>query len=262
MNSEVKIKEYYAEVAKEFGVSEQSTTKDSNIRKIEVQKIIECLNVLIEKDAKILEVGCGNGYTAQQIAELGYHLTCIDFCEDFIEIAKRRNLRNVKFKVGDVLNLHFLDDSFDLVFSERCLVNLTSWTNQKRALNKIWRVLKPNGSYLMIEAFTDGLSNLNLARESVGLSHIPIHWHNQYFDKNEFLAFIKGKFEEHPALPFKATSNFLSSYYFGTRVLYHTLISNKMEVIPNNKFDEFFRYLPPYGNYAPIQLFVLRKVLP
>jgi len=259
--TEVEIKELYSQVAKAFGASERSTTEDANIRKLEVQKIIECLRFLYRGHTlKILEVGCGNGYTAEQIAKLRYQLTCIDFCEPLIEIAKQRNLENVKFFVSDVLDLQFADSSFDLVFSERCLVNLVSWEKQKKALNEIWRVLKPNGFYLMIEAFTDGLKNLNLARKAVGLDYIPIRWHNQYFDKTEFLTFIKGKFEEYPDLPFNETSNFLSTYYFGTRVLYPALIANKMELIQNNKFDEFFRYLQPYGNYAAIQLFVLQKV--
>lgn len=256
--TEAEIKKHYSKLAKEFGASERSTTEDANIRKLEVEKILECLRFI--PISKILEVGCGNGYTAQRIVRvLAHQLTCIDFCEDFIQIAKQRPMTfDTIFKVGNVLDLQFPRETFDLVFSERCLVNLVYWKEQKRALNEIWRVLKSDGLYLMIEAFTDGLNNLNLARKAVGLEPIPIHWHNCYFDKTEFLTFIKGKFEEYPDLSFSATSNFLSTYYFGTRVLYPAL-ANK-ELIKNNKFDEFFRYLPPYGNYSPIQLFVLRKV--
>lgn len=258
-----KIKEHYIKEAKEFGDSKQSAMRDINIRDKEVEKIIECLRILKAhfNNPQILEVGCGNGYTAKQIVEqLDLSLTCIDFCEEFIEIAKKRNLKNVTFEVVDVLDLKFDDASYDIVYSERCLINLVSWEKQKRALNEIRRVLKVGGAYLMIEAFTDGLDNLNEARKAVGIDPIPQHFHNRYFDKKEFFQFIKDKFEEHPSFTFKESSNFLSTYYFGTRVLYHALIAGRKEWVPNNKFDEFFRYLPAYGNYAPVQMFVLKKI--
>lgn len=262
-----KIKEHYIEEAKVLGDSKQSTMRDVNIRDKEVEKIIECLRTLKGSfdNPKILEIGCGNGYTAEQIVNLlnVNSLTCIDFCEDLIEIAKKRDLKNVVFKNGDVLNLDFGNNSFDIVFCERCLINMDSWEKQQKALNEIWRVLKGDGVFIMIECFTDGLNNLNEAREAVGLDAIPQPFHNLFFDKEKFLEFINGKFKrtcvDSQNLALQFSENFLSSYYFGSRALYPALVAGKKELLYNNKFVEFFKYLPPYGNYGSIQLFILRK---
>lgn len=263
-----KIKEHYIKEAKEFGDSKQSTMRDINTRDKEVEKIIEYINLLKTYFAnpKILEIGCGNGYTAEQIVKQldVKSLTCIDFCEDFIEIAKKRNLKNISFKVGNVLNLEFNDASFDIIFTERCLINLDSWEKQQKALDEIRRVLKVGGAFLMIEAFTDGLDNLNEARKAVALDPISQPNHNLYFDKNNFLQAIKDKFSDfsvtYPNFACEDYENFLSSYYFGSRVLYPALIAGKKELVYNNKFVEFFRYLPGYGTYSPVQMFVLEKI--
>lgn len=259
-----KIKEYYIDRARKFGDSKRATMGDDNIRDKEIEKLIDGFVLLSYfKNSRILEVGCGNGYVAEQISnQLGVKLTCIDFCEELIEIAKNRNLENVDFKVGNALNLDFDDASFDFVFTERCLINLDSWEKQKVALNEIRRVLRVGGGFLMIEAFTDGLDNLNKAREEAGLDPIKQPYWDLFFDKGEFLKFIKGKFVDASLLDFSGEKyrNFLSSYYFGSRVLYPALVAGKKEVIYNTKFVEFFRYLPAYGNYSPVQMFILEKI--
>jgi len=262
-----KIKQHYTREAKKFGDSKQATMRDVNIRDKEVEKITRYLGMLKTyfENPKILETGCGNGYTAEQIAEqLDVKLVCVDSCEDFIEIAKKRNLQNVTFEVGDVLNLEFDDASFDIVLTERCLINLDSWEKQQKALNEIRRVLKVGGAFLMIEAFTDGLDNLNEAREAIGLDPIPQPYHDLYLDKKNFYSFTEDKFSDfsvaHPNFTFENYENFLSSYYFGSRVLYPALIAGKKELVYNNKFVEFFRCLPAYGNYSYVQMFILERI--
>lgn len=259
------VRDHYAKQAKKWGDSKLSTMEDANIRDKEVEKILAALRGLKDrlKNPAVLEVGCGNGYTAEQIIkELGLPLTCIDFSEELLALARRRRLANVSFSQGDVRYLEFKDDAFDMVFTERCLINLDSWEKQKKALAEVRRVLKPGALFLMIEAFTDGWGNLNKAREDVGLASIPQPFHNVFFDKQKFLRFINGKFqrtsegEEDP----QESEHFLSTYYFGSRVLYPALINGKKELVFNNKFVEFFRHLPSYGQYGSVQSFFLRKV--
>lgn len=261
-----RIKEHYAKQAAEFGASKQSTMKDVNIRDKEVERIIECLYRLNNhySNPRILEIGCGNGYTAEQIVKrLTLKLTGVDFSEDLIEIARNRHLKGVDFRIGNILDLEFPHNHFDIMLSERCLINLRSWDEQKTAFNEIRRVLKIGGVYLMIEAFTDGLDSLNEARQVVGLDPIPQPFHNLYFNKNDFLEFIKDKFEDfsitHPDLSVENSENFLSTYYFGSRVLYPALIMGRKELVYNNKFVEFFKHLPAYGNYSPVQIYILEK---
>ncbi len=256
------INEHYIKQAEEYGLSKQSTMKDTNTRDKEVEMLVKYITILKKeiKNPKILEIGCGNGYTAEEIINK-LNLTSfigIDFCEDFIRLANSRNLKNAIFQFGDVLNLEFKDWTFDIIFTERCLINLDTWDKEQKAFNEIRRILKPGGYYIMIESFTDGLENLNEARSVVGLNSIPQPFHNLYFDKEKFIHFIKDKFEILNTDP--PTENFLSSYYFGCRVLYPALIEGKKDLVYNNKFIEFFKYLPAYGDYGTIKMFILKKM--
>ncbi|MBS3165658.1 class I SAM-dependent methyltransferase [Candidatus Woesearchaeota archaeon] len=261
MEWETEVKKHYQKQAEELGASKQSTMKDIFIRDREIDELIASikrLNMHFNDYPLILELGCGNGYLAEQIEkQLSNKLVGIDFSDELLLIAKNRNLKNSRFESGDVTKLDFPDNSFNIIITERCLINLDSWESQKKSLEEIRRVLKPGGFFIMMEAFTDGWDNLNQAREVVSLAPIPQPFHNRFFDKTMFQVFIKDKFE---LADFGQKYNFLSSYYFGARVIYPSLMDKKKEIIYNNKFVEFFDNLPPYGNYGSIQLFILKKM--
>jgi ubiquinone/menaquinone biosynthesis C-methylase UbiE len=263
-----RIKEHYIEQAKIWGDSKQSTMPDIFVRDKEIEKIIATLDILTKNNSqkmKILEIGCGNGYTAEQVSKkLGLKLTGIDFCEDLISISRKRDITDVKFLIDDVLQLHFDSDSFNIIFTERCLINLETWELQMQGIKEIHRILKPGGFFIMLEAFKEGLANLNSAREVIGLTKIEEPFHNIYFNKKKLSDFMRLYFirvkdsKNNQALD--QDENFLSSYYFGSRVLYPALIEAKREIIYNSKFAEFFTFMPPYGEYSYVQMQVYQKI--
>lgn len=71
-------------------------------------------------------------------------ITCLDYSPDMMERAKRqaqkREIKNVHFMQGDVGNLPFADESFDLVLS---LNGFHAFPNKEAAYREIFRVLKP-----------------------------------------------------------------------------------------------------------------------
>jgi len=253
-----KIKEHYIKEANKMGTSNQSTMKDINIRNKEVEMILNKLSLLSNENTKVLELGCGNGATAEIISQkLTLELTAVDFCEEFIDLAKQRNLKQVNFIVGNVSDLCLENESFDMIFTERCLINLNSWEDQKKSLCEIRRVLKKGGYVLLLEGFSDGMRNLNDARESVGLDIIPEPFHNRFFEREHFVKFIE---KDYKILSSLREECFLSSYYFGSKVLYPAiLLSSKKKLEYNNKFIEFFSHLPSYGNYSYVKMFLLKK---
>jgi len=260
--SKKKINEHYDKQARMHGTSPKSTMPDLFIRKLEVEKIKTILKTISKNNKvnRVLEVGCGNGYTLNKFDKaFPFPFYGIDYNQKMINLAKKRKTKKVIFKKQDILNLDFTSLSFDLVFTERCLINLESWKKQKLALNEICRVLKKGGHFILLEAFTDGLDELNNARKSIGLEPIPPAWHNFYLNKKILEKFFKNKFVNWPNSKTRIEyDNFLSSYYFGSRVLYPALIKEK-KIIYNNSFVKFFSFFPNYGNYSPIQVCVIKK---
>jgi len=210
-----------------------------------------------------LDIGCGNGYTAENLCmNTSDHLTGLDLSEEMLNVARARNLSNCVFVRGDARCLPFEDDTFDYVYTERSLINILDAQEQINAIREIARVLKPTCDYLMIECFTDGLANNNKARADCGLDPISEAHHNKYFDKDQVFAAVSDILERVDVDEFgedvTLCSNFLSSYYFTARVLYPALLHGT-EVVRNSEVAKFFSFLPPMGNYSPIQAFVQRK---
>jgi len=267
-NKTVIIKKHYQSEAEKYGKSFRSTIEDETVRERETQMILEVCRYLTwrGKTLKILDLGCGNGYSLSILTRKfpNYKYTGIDFTKEMVDICKQRKMKNCRVLQGDARKLTFPNNSFDFVYTQRCLINILNTKEQYKALNEIYRILRPGGFYLFIECFTDGLKNNNKARRECGLSPLVPRFHNLYFDKKQFLKMVKNKFR---ILPDKMElnngyvfhRNFLSSHYFIARVL-HPLVT-KSDDIKNTEFVKFFSFLPPIGNYSQIQALLMQKIL-
>ncbi len=100
----------------------------------------------------VLDVGCGTGFLALLLAELGYYVTGIDLSEGMLATAERRadglNPRPI-FRVGDAIAPPFPPASFDVVVNRHLL-----WTliDPARAFSAWYRVLRPGGYLLAIDS--------------------------------------------------------------------------------------------------------------
>jgi ubiquinone/menaquinone biosynthesis C-methylase UbiE len=106
---------------------------------------------------RVLDVGCGTGYTACEIAkEYGSRVTGIDISETMISKAKQRARKEsleekVEFRVADVYNLPFEDDSFDVALFESVLTPIPG--NKVDALKEVVRVVTPGSMIGANESF-------------------------------------------------------------------------------------------------------------
>lgn len=110
--------------------------------------------------SNLLDVGCGSGFTACQIAKkYNCHVVGIDISETMVarskERARKENLTKVEFQVADVTQLPFEDQSFDVVIMESFLNILGKADIIKRALDEISRVTKSGGRVGANELFAD-----------------------------------------------------------------------------------------------------------
>jgi len=260
------IKDHYKTQAQKHKDSALSTMEDPVTRQKEVSLIKNFFSLPeVQKCKNILEIGCGNGYTLGILSTAfpSYKFTGLDFSEDLLQIANERKLKNVSFEQGDARKLRFDDESFDVIFTERCIINLLTWEEQQQALDEMCRILKKGGYILFMESFSEGYNNLNKARTELGLDSIPMPHHNLYFERNEFETFVSRKFEICNATDLGADANtvprnFLSSHYFTARVL-HPLLTKGDPFLKNTEFVKFFSFLPPSGCYAAIEAYILKK---
>ena len=262
------IREHYKIEADKHKDSALCTMEDPITRQKEVNLIQNFfrLPAVQEKCKDVLEIGCGNGYTLGHLGQAfpGYTFMGLDFSEDLLKIARSRNLSEISFEQGDVRKLRFDNESFDVIYTERCIINLLNWEEQQQALNEMHRILRKGGYILFIESFTEGYNNLNKARNELGLDSIPMPHHNLYFEKELFEPFVSRQFdivepaELGAASPNEIARNFLSSHYFTARVL-HPLLTKGDPFMKNTEFVKFFSFLPPSGCYAAIEAYILKK---
>lgn len=113
----------------------------------------EMFDKFVDKNAKILDLGCGAGRTTISLVENGWcNIIGVDLSENMIEsatkITKERDL-DIAFEAGDATNLRFADGEFDLVFfSFNGLMCIPDRINRVKAMAEINRVLKIGGIFI------------------------------------------------------------------------------------------------------------------
>jgi ubiquinone/menaquinone biosynthesis C-methylase UbiE len=104
--------------------------------------------VTVERGTKLLDMGCGAGRFARIAADRGAKVAGIDATEAFIGIARER-VRGGDFRVGDLEELPWADDSFDVVTGFNSFIFAASIDG---ALREARRVVRPGGT-VAITAF-------------------------------------------------------------------------------------------------------------
>lgn len=132
----------------------------------------------INKSDHVLDVGCGVGGPAREIARFtGAHITGITINEYQVERATRYAAQDglataaaggqCRFVVGDFMDLPFGEGSFDVVYAIEATVHAPSL---EAAYKQIYRVLKPGGVFGVYEwVMTDKYDNDNLHHRQIRL---------------------------------------------------------------------------------------------
>lgn len=106
----------------------------------------------VAADKKALDVGCGSGTTAFMLAQMGLRVTGIDISETAIqmgeELASQQNLE-IKFVVGDVLELEKLNQKFDLIYDSHCLHCIVFEEDRRKVLAGARNSLSSSGIFVL-----------------------------------------------------------------------------------------------------------------
>jgi len=164
---------------------------------------IETLKRYLRPDDRLLDVGCGAGYTTRLLAPQVRAAVGVDYSESMIERARAAADRaTLTFEVADVMSLQPGTRGtpgaelglFDVAVSSRCLINLAGWPEQQQAIRNIAGMLKPGGRFLFLEGLADGRDGLNRMRMVSGLEAMPTVWHNVDFVEDRLRGFLEPLF--------------------------------------------------------------------
>jgi ubiquinone/menaquinone biosynthesis C-methylase UbiE len=111
---------------------------------------------------RVLDVGTGAGHTAFAFAPHVAKVEGLDITPAMLEQAElgaeQRGLENVRFSRGDVESIPRDDATYDIVTSRWCAHH---YSHIRRAVSEIARVLKPGGTFLLVDSIAPGWARLD-----------------------------------------------------------------------------------------------------
>ena len=163
-------------------------------------------------------------------------------------------LNKINFYVADVREETELNSQYDLIFTERMLINLGDWELQEKAMHYLSKYLKPTGRIVFCEASKQGLSEINKMREALELEKISQLWHNHYLDDDK----MKGIGSN---LSLVKVDQFSSTYYFLSRVI-NAYFAKKDGTSPdyNSPINQLALKLPSFGECSQGKIWVMEKI--
>jgi len=110
----------------------------------------------LPEGGRVLEVAPGPGYFCVELAKLGpYAVTGVDLSADMVRIAREKAAAagvQVEFEQGNSSNLPFPRETFDFLV---CRAAFKNFAQPVKALQEMYRVLKPGGRALVIDLRRD-----------------------------------------------------------------------------------------------------------
>ncbi len=238
------------------GLGEGAGTQDLIAKQLEIEAIAK----YVHDGMRILDAGCGNGITAIEIAcRYDVNVVGFDFAEEMINAATSMAedvelIGSVSFRVGELQDVPDLLEKFDMIYTERALINLPDWPSQKRAILDLTNLLVDQGMYVMCENSKDGLAKINSLREMLGLHKIEQPWHNRYLRDFEIEQCIV------PGVNLESIEHFTSTYHFLSRVVNAWLAAQEgKEPTYNAPVNQMALKLPSIGNLGQTRIWLWRK---
>ena len=121
------------------------------------KKLIETVKGLILPEDNVLECACGTGLLTGVIAERCNSLVATDFSEKMLKKAKKKygNLKNVEFEQGNILQIDYPCETFDVVVAANVIHLLDE---PYKAISELDRVCKADGR-IIIPTYMNGTEN-------------------------------------------------------------------------------------------------------
>jgi 2-polyprenyl-6-hydroxyphenyl methylase/3-demethylubiquinone-9 3-methyltransferase len=95
--------------------------------------------------ARVLDVGCGAGFLANDLARRGFQVSGVDASENSLAVARQYDATGtVSYQAGDAYHLPYADETFEVV----CAMDFLEHVERPGAvIGEMARVLKPHGLF-------------------------------------------------------------------------------------------------------------------
>ncbi len=135
-----------------------------------------------------LDLACGKGRHALEIALNGYKTTGIDLSANSIEEAKKINNALLSFHVGDMRHIHF-EDNFEYIFNLFTSFGYFETVDgQKETLRSINSQLKENGTFVLDYFNTNKVEKLIREKPNREITKDGVHFKTKKRISNQFIS--------------------------------------------------------------------------
>ncbi len=166
------IQKAFTQQAAGFGSSKMNFTKQ------------DYLDYMVTKMAPtktdcVLELAAGTCICGRAVAPYAKHVTCLDMTPAMLSVGKnaaeKEHLDNMSFVLGDVAELPFLDESFDIVFSRLAFHH---FPDIHQPFAEMKRVLKPGGKLVIVD-MEAAEEELRQTEDEIEILRDPSHVRNR-----------------------------------------------------------------------------------
>jgi len=142
------------------------------------------------RSLKVLDLGCGNGYVASRIADLGHSVTGVDVSTEGIDTA-RGSFPGISYHLGSVYD----DDLISKIGGPvDCVVSLEVVEHlffPRKLFEQSYEMLVKGGALIVSTPYHGYLKNLALSLTNGWDAHFGVHWdggHIKFFSKKSLAA--------------------------------------------------------------------------
>mgnify|MGYP000239291146 CR=1 FL=1 len=116
--------------------------------------LLNILNIFkeykIDKDAQVLDLGCGTGKMARKLAREGYQVTAVDNSMDMLEIAASEEDDHILYVLQDMVSLELPQQVDAAVSICDCMNYILEEEDLKEAFRRVREFLKEDGKYYVV----------------------------------------------------------------------------------------------------------------
>lgn len=227
MTAETHTDRHWNERAARVALDHEVNLMDVFQRELEFDQV--CAD--LREHMRVLEVGCGNGFSTNRFRSLVQHVDAFDKSHEMIDRARRTfGETNNRFIEDDVLAPRTIRDQYDCVICIRVLINLADTRAQELALRNLAGFVRRGGLLLLAEGFQEGFAKLSGLRGQVSLPPLVPAPINHYSSWDELAPIIAENFD------IERTWH-LGMYDYLTRVFY-PLVVGPENAKHNTNFSE------------------------